>query len=200
MTSVPEDHDAMSFLDSIVEEDKPMVLSHWDQVVKDKVPIKFQTKIRKPWKCHSTENSDMASDFTTILCTGYPDLDSDGNAQSLVRCLMDISEQRWIQDCLRSQVEATLEMKGTQENFIDMTFDEIRSPLSAVLHCADEIITALDGCRASTNGFTSKNTDGCPSELGKSNMNLQDVIKDVMEAAHTILYRAQHRRRTVDGL
>jgi signal transduction histidine kinase/CheY-like chemotaxis protein len=200
MTSIAPEHPPMSWLEAVVAEDKPLLLDAWQQLSKGKAPVKYKARIRKPWRGYSTANGDMEAEVTTVLSAGYPDLDSEGNVKSIMSCIMDISEQQWIQDRLRSQMERALEMKRTQENFIDMTSHEIRNPLSAVLHCADEIIASLSGYRAKTNGGLPGDTNGLRAELRAAKMNFQDVIKDAVDAAQTIVYCVQHQKRIVDGL
>ncbi len=80
-----------------------------------------------------------------------------------------------------------------------MTSHEIRNPLSAVLHCAEEIITSLDGYLApksttkSTSPRNSHTTHRLPLEL-------EELLASTTEAAQTISYCVQHQKRIVDDI
>merc|ERR1711881_278861 len=74
----------------------------------------------------------------------------------------------------RAAQEAT-ERKEQQERFIDMISHEIRNPLSAVLHCSEDIEEAIQD---------QKNVD----------------VKTIKESVETINLCIQHQRNIVDDV
>lgn len=84
----------------------------------------------------------------------------------------DITGQKAAQNVIQRRMEEALETKRQQENFIDMTSHEMRNPLSALIHCTDEII---ENCHARPEGH----------------------IESSLEAAYTIEYCAKHIRNII---
>ncbi|KAI9684324.1 MAG: hypothetical protein M1820_010895 [Bogoriella megaspora] len=93
--------------------------------------------------------------------------------------VVDITE---IKSAELSQEKAAVEAqqrKEQQERFIDMVSHEIRNPLSAVLHLADEIKDASDSLKS------------------KYDVNL---LAEIIDAADTILLCVQHQNVLVDDI
>lgn len=103
------------------------------------------------------------------------------------------SQLRWAENVQKLGMEEALESKRQQENtselcfrgnkstnssFIDKTSHEVRNPLSAVVQCADSIITSLTEMLA----------------LQNVSPELRSLIDDSFDAVHTILSRAQHQK------
>ncbi len=83
-----------------------------------------------------------------------------------------------------------------------MTSHEMRNPLSAMIHCADAIITSINDYRSMVNKEQQASDRAIPSssgfsELGPCNLP-EDLLDDVLEAADTIIYCALHQKRIVD--
>lgn len=84
-----------------------------------------------------------------------------------------------------------------------MTSHELRNPLSAMLHCADEIINSLQNYRSIT-PIRANGTNGESSSSGKHGLKLESpadkLLDDAVEAADTIIYCAMHQKRIVDDI
>lgn len=55
-----------------------------------------------------------------VLCSGYPELNSDGTVKNIVVWLTDISAQKGAERGLRKKMDEAIELKRQQENFIDV--------------------------------------------------------------------------------
>ncbi|CAK3811757.1 histidine kinase [Lecanosticta acicola] len=60
-------------------------------------------------------------------------------------CIVDISSEKSAELAERKAAKQARERKEQQERFIDMISHEIRNPLSAVLHCSEDISEAVQG-------------------------------------------------------
>lgn len=88
-------------------------------------------------------------------------------------------------------------MKRQQERFIDMTSHEMRNPLSALIGCADEIITSLSEFRKvvkANNSMVDKQ-----NSLKETPIPLQ-LVEEAIEAADIIIYCAMHQKRIIDDI
>lgn len=73
------------------------------------------------------------------------------------------------------------ERKEQQERFIDMVSHEIRNPLSAVLHLAEEVKEVAQ-------------------EIGSTHPDAKDQVSDILDAADTILLCVSHQNTLVDDI
>lgn len=109
--------------------------------------------------------------------SAYPELEEDGSVDTLVSCIMDISQQKWSESLQRKRTEEALASKRLHEAFIDMTSHEMRNPLGAVIHCCDDIIMSLEGEATGSGGVT------------------KEDIANALDAAKTILHCSIHQKR-----
>lgn len=126
----------------VVEEDQPAVESAMQKIIHEGTPQTCEVRFKIPWKAvdsHGTEITAPRWAYSTFL----PVRSSDGSIQSFCGCVSDISLQKWQLERERLRKEEALESKRQQENFIDMTSHEMRNPLSAIIHCADDVIASL---------------------------------------------------------
>ncbi|ESZ92001.1 putative histidine kinase M2QJp [Sclerotinia borealis F-4128] len=166
----------------------------WSEVVNNKNSRTFQSRFKKPWKAQEL-NTDGEEQWTEthLLIALYPDLDDEGNVSTIMSCITEISELKWSENQLRARMEQALEMKQQQERFIDMTSHEMRNPLSALIGCADEILSSL---------HEYKNLMNSSGENGKilSTELPINLIDGAIEATDTIIYCAMHQKRIIDDI
>lgn len=81
-----------------------------------------------------------------------------------------------------------------------MISHEIRNPLSAVLHCADEIISTLNECLSLTPPPSPKTANGAFCIYNPNIDKLKSTIENTVDAAETIAYCVQHQKRIVDDV
>ncbi|TGO51484.1 hypothetical protein BCON_0160g00090 [Botryotinia convoluta] len=169
----------------------------WSECVEEKKPLTFQTRIDTPWRAPElTTDGEEQWGETHLLLTLYPDLDDEGNVSTIMSCITDITELKWSENQLRAKMEQALEMRRQQERFIDMTSHEMRNPLSALIGCADEILSSLHEYEDSINKC---------SGLGKvhestSTESPAHLISSAIEATDTIIYCAMHQKRIIDDI
>lgn len=90
--------------------------------------------------------------------------------------IVDISSEKSAELAERKDAEEARERKQQQERFIDMISHEIRNPLSAILHCTEDIDDAMD------------------------NADTKLDIAGVREATETIQLCITHQRHIVDDV
>ncbi|KAL3426050.1 histidine kinase hhk13p [Phlyctema vagabunda] len=166
--------------------------------------MSVQTATRKPWRAPDLDlNGNPQYTDTYILLNLYADLDEFGGIQSVMSCITDISELKWKESLLRTRMNEAITMQQQQEKFIDMTSHEMRNPLSALIGCADEIITSL-------NDYWSLISPGQISDQGETGLGITTnlppsiappkLLCDALEAAETIIYCAMHQKRIIDDI
>lgn len=173
------------------------VMKAWSEVVNQKKSRTFQTRIDKPWKAPElTADGEEQWGETHLLVALFPDLDDEGSVSTIMSCITDISELKWSENQLRARMEQALEMKKQQERFIDMTSHEMRNPLSALISCADEILSSLHEYKTSMETFC----DGGKIRKLLSTELPTYLIDDAIEATDTIIYCAMHQKRIIDDI
>lgn len=104
-----------------------------------------------------------------VLVSGYRENDHEHNT---MLWMIDITAHKTAEDLLRRRMDEAVEEKQQKERFVDTISHEIRNPLSAMIHCTDEII---ENVRQTTT----------------------EKSHTVLEAAETISYCTQHIRNIV---
>lgn len=99
-----------------------------------------------------------------------------------VCAVIDITPNKAQELAQRRAAQEALERKEQQERFIDMISHEIRNPLSAILHCAEEILEIVELREESK----SKNSDSKDSTIA--------------ESAETIKLCVTHQKNIVDDI
>ncbi|KAF3049667.1 hypothetical protein E8E11_009231 [Didymella keratinophila] len=95
--------------------------------------------------------------------------------------VVDITEIKQAQLAQEKAATEAQERKEQQERFIDMVSHEIRNPLSAVMHLAEEV---KDVTR----------------EIGSNHEDIKEQVSDIMDAADTILLCVSHQNTLVDDI
>ncbi|CAG5169322.1 uncharacterized protein ALTATR162_LOCUS7026 [Alternaria atra] len=98
-----------------------------------------------------------------------------------ISAIVDITEIKNAQLTQERAATEARERKDQQERFIDMISHEIRNPLSAVLHLAEEVKEVT-------------------REIGNSHKELHDQVADIIDAADTILLCVSHQSNLVDDI
>ncbi|PQE33671.1 hypothetical protein CJF32_00010852 [Rutstroemia sp. NJR-2017a WRK4] len=175
------------------------VTSVWEQVVTGKKPLQLHTRINIPWKAPDlTPDGKEQWTETYLLLDLYPDFDDEGNVSTIMSCISNISGIKWTENQLRTKMEQALEMKKQQERFIDMTSHEMRNPLSALIGCADEILSSLHEYQDYLEGY--KKTASAKELRKHPNLAKTHLIEEAIEAADTIIYCAMHQKRIIDDI
>ncbi|KAI1744873.1 hypothetical protein F4680DRAFT_443352 [Xylaria scruposa] len=142
--------------------------------------------------------SEGGRDYTNdcyVLATGFPKFGEDGILKYIDFWVTDISAQKMTAKILSDKMEEAIHLNNQQEKFIDMISHEIRNPLSAVLHCGEQVVdvghTALD---------TISRESLLPATLAPLRQMLEKQIDTTVDAAKTIMYCVQHQKQIVDDV
>lgn len=106
---------------------------------------------------------------------------SEDSEAGFICAVVDITEIKQAQLAQEKAAIEAQERKEQQERFIDMVSHEIRNPLSAVMHLAEEV---KDVTR----------------EIGLNHEDIKDQVSDIMDAADTILLCVSHQNTLVDDI
>ncbi|KAF9700944.1 hypothetical protein EKO04_000007 [Ascochyta lentis] len=119
-----------------------------------------------------------------VLCSIFPDMKSDGEVEAMIGCFTDISQQKWGEQIQAAHALNAQESKRQLETFIDTTSHEMRNPLSAIVQCADSIIS------------THKAFEGSPD----SQHTIQSILDAAIDSAETIVQCSKHMKTIVDDV
>ncbi|EOA87901.1 uncharacterized protein SETTUDRAFT_168709 [Exserohilum turcica Et28A] len=169
------------------EEDLAYCESLFEKLVVNHENVCFELRTRIPWLPPSEASQTLPEDaqhFRWILCSAYPEMGPNGELIEVVGNVIDISRQKWSEGIQKSRTDSALQGKLHLEHFIDTTSHEMRNPLSAIMQCADSIISAF-----THNEHHALTTRG-PSPF----------LDSTLDAAQTIAQCAQHMRHIVDDI
>lgn len=106
---------------------------------------------------------------------------SEDPESGFICAVVDITEIKQAQLTQEKAATEAQERKEQQERFIDMVSHEIRNPLSAVLHLAEEVKDVAN-------------------EIGANHKGAKSQVADIMDAADTILLCVSHQNTLVDDI
>lgn len=133
-----------------------------------------------------------------VVATGFSQFKEDGTIDHMDFWVTDISGQKMAVKVLTDKMEEAIRSKTQQERFMDMISHEIRNPLSAVLHCSEEIIESIKKGSAVLDWVFHDNAIRDSGKSGKEILKKQ--ISSALEAANTIVYCVQHQKQIVDDV
>lgn len=113
-----------------------------------------------------------------VLVTGFREDD-----EHVICWVTDISAQKAAANTLKEQMQEAILQRTRQENFIDMISHEIRNPLSAVLHCSEDIIRCANSIHSTGDVRDARS-----------------AAHEALESAQTISYCVEHQKRIVDDV
>lgn len=157
-----------SLLSCIRLDDVPSVDAHLQRARTGSGPVTFECRLEKKATRPAVSPGSGVPDQVPawILVTAYTEMDPTPHT---ICWTIDITAHKVAEQVLRQQMDEAVEMRRQQEHFIDMISHEVRNPLSAVVHCTQEII------------------ESCESSRGA-------ISNDILESAKTVEYCAQHIR------
>ncbi|KAF2502660.1 hypothetical protein BU16DRAFT_16651 [Lophium mytilinum] len=172
----------------VTPEDLKLCESIFARLVTQQAAQTFELKTKMHWKPPkvTSPQSQTQTHFVWILCSAWPEIGPDGEVIEIVGCVTDISRQKWAEGIQKIRSENALESKRQLETFIDTTSHEMRNPLSAVMQCADGIITSYSGAKRTSSSDPPTAYSG--------------LIDTGLDAAQTIIQCAQHMKRIVDDI
>lgn len=131
-----------------------------------------------------------------VLVTGFPNTKEDGSLTSMDFWTANISAKKMAVQVFSDKMAETKRLNSEQEKFMDMIGHEIRNPLSAVLHCGEELVDAMTFGRDALDTITCDSTSH--ANAPPLNQALKKQLDGALDAAETIVYCVQHQKRIVD--
>jgi PAS domain S-box-containing protein len=184
------------WLKSFHHEDVSMLEFLFIDLMGGKKPFTVESRVQRSHKAKDSRSSSPERP-AWILVSAYPELTNSGTVKNVICWLTDISAQKREERNLRKRMDDALEMKRQQENFIDMISHEIRNPLSAQLHCAEEVITLANGY---ISAIESARPTPEPLTTIHAPARLKNCLGKIIEAAQIISYCVHHQKRIVDDV
>ncbi|KAI2607851.1 hypothetical protein GGR54DRAFT_643934 [Hypoxylon sp. NC1633] len=133
-----------------------------------------------------------------VLATGFTQFRDDGSVDYIDFWVTDISGQKMAVKVLQDKMEEAIRSKTQQEHFMDMISHEIRNPLSAVLHCSEEIIESIKKGAMTLDWVFDESLTPDTSDFARDGLKKQ--ISSALDAANTIEYCVQHQKQIVDDV
>lgn len=168
-----------SFLDVYWDDDRSRAIGVWEKLLAGGDHVTAELRVKRQYKPPVGEPEPA---HIHIMAFPYRE---NGVIKSVMACTTDISRLKWAQSFQARLAAEAREAKRQQEAFIDVVSHEMRNPLSAIVHCADAITSAVDECQAQL------------SEIPEPCL---DALKDNMSSAHIILQCANHQKRIIDDV
>ncbi|KAF2654672.1 putative histidine kinase HHK11p, partial [Lophiostoma macrostomum CBS 122681] len=182
-------NDVMEAWQSIVfAEDIAYCEGLFAKLVVDKAHISFELKTKMAWTPPEAlpQSENTQEHYRWVLCSAYPELDANSNITEIVGNVTDISKQKWAEGVQKQRSENAMESKKHLEHFMDTVSHEMRNPLSAIMQCADGILTSY---------YPAEGELHVPSPTTYS-----DLLDQTLDAAQTIAQCTQHMKRIVDDI
>lgn len=193
-----EEHARLKWLDCVVDEDREFIAKEWYEVTVNKRPIRNQGRLKTPWKPAVLDPALFGKNevyYTWAECHAVPLFNKDGNVEHVVGCLTDITHLRWTTRMQELRAKEALTETRQREEFMKMTSHELMNPLSAVVQCADTIISSLDEINKT---LSTTHDNVLHDDNSKSYGEIKTIILRNIEIARIILGCGEHQKRIVD--
>ena len=170
LTTNKGQNDFRAWPESIHPEDYERVMGAYRQAFSDREELRIE------FRCAADAKGEEG-DWRLFL---FRPLSEEPEA-GFICAVVDITEIKQAQIAQEKAASEAQDRKQQQERFIDMVSHEIRNPLSAVLHLAEEV---KDVAR----------------EISTNHKDIHNGIADIMDAADTILLCVSHQNTLVDDI
>lgn len=182
--------DAQPWLQYVCAEHLAKTKQHFVDLQTKKGPHTIEMRLNR--KFSIVEGDKILENDIWVLSTGLQEYSADGEIDHIDFWVTDISAQKMAAKLLNDKMEEAIRTRTQQERFIDMISHEIRNPLSAVLHCGEEIIDSIKQCTNKSN----KSLMNGPLSTASS----ETLLANALDAANTIMYCVQHQKQIVDDV
>jgi signal transduction histidine kinase/CheY-like chemotaxis protein len=191
----PTPNTKLPFLEVVHPDDVEMCQQFYNAICLSPDPITREVRLCRPWSLPGQHH--VPTQSADLLISGHSECGADGLAHSLVWWATDISAQKAAARAVIDKMEEAMRQKAQQETFIDMISHEIRNPMSAILHCAEEILHSAKRCdghyldmKSNPEEFVCIGIDG----------DLTEQRENVVDAAQTILYCIEYQKRIIEDV
>ncbi|KAJ6149589.1 hypothetical protein N7471_000788 [Penicillium samsonianum] len=158
------------WLRSVHPDDYDRVSIEYREAVSSKQRLRFEYHTRDPDSIWCVMTLDRLND-KDVQCFGL------GDGAMFICTIADITPEKKAELLQRQAAEEAQERKKQQERFIDMISHEIRNPLSAIVHCTEDIQEAIYNKE--------------PGEIS---------VMDITEATETISLCIRHQKKIVNDV
>lgn len=189
--------DPQPWLKYVHQEDLQRTKDFFLRLTKNSRPESCEIR-HKSKKYTMSEGEGGVSIDAWVSMMGFSEFKEDGTLDYIDFWVTDISAHKMAAKVLTNKMEEAIRLKTQQERFIDMVSHEIRNPLSAVLHCGEEIVEAMETSSALLNTMVDQPTLSSPCALSKAALKRQ--LQASLEASQTIMYCVQHQKQIVDDV
>ncbi|KAF9693531.1 hypothetical protein EKO04_008284 [Ascochyta lentis] len=168
------------------KESVPMGQAKFEALAVTKEPQSFELRLTNS-RCVPNIGADESlpeQQRKWVLCSIFPELSEEGEILEIIGCLTDITQQKWGEQLQADQATRAQESKRQLESFIDTTSHEMRNPLSAIVQCADSIISSHKTLEQLTSGDES----------------YQNISLAIVDSAETIVQCSKHMKTIVDDV
>ncbi|KAK6859059.1 hypothetical protein PG995_004912 [Apiospora arundinis] len=160
-------------------------------------PFSMELKLKD--KTFRMEDGDeIVESSVWVLATGFTKFKEDGSVDYIDFWVTDISAQKLAEKILTEKMDEAIRLKTHQERFIDMISHEIRNPLSAVLHCGEEVVEAMQKCLDDIASVPDVSAASSGHALVLHT--LRSHLDSAIDSANTIMYCVQHQKQIVDDV
>ncbi|KAH4000151.1 hypothetical protein HBI81_052540 [Parastagonospora nodorum] len=173
--------------DALIDEQHvPLGQAKFEALMETKQHQSLELRLKRTFDVSKPNSNDPnpPQESMWVLLSIFPELTEDGEVVEIIGCFTDISQQKWGEKLQATQASNAQESKRQLENFIDTTSHEMRNPLSAIVQCADSIISTH-------------------KEFGNST-NYQEIYRKILDttidAAETIVQCSKHMKTIVDDV
>ncbi|KAG7117887.1 Hybrid signal transduction histidine kinase K like protein [Verticillium longisporum] len=170
----------MSFMEQIEDGSKKTMLEGWERLVRDHQAWTGELQLKK-LRVQPVDLHGESIDYW-VMATAQPEFAPDGSVRSVMGSITDISHLKWAQGLQNRRLQEAEETRRQQNEFIDITSHEMRNPLSAILQCADDILSTLG------------------QHHSQQKMPSKEDVEACMDAAQTISLCVQHQKSIVDDI
>ncbi|UPX17010.1 uncharacterized protein EKO05_0007387 [Ascochyta rabiei] len=164
----------------------PLGQAKFEELAVTKQPQSFELRLANTWCIPNLGADDSVPERQPkwVLTSIFPELSEEGEILEIIGCITEISQQKWGEQLQATQATRAQESKRQLESFIDTTSHEMRNPLSAIVQCADSIIS-------SHNIF----------ERSRSHdETYQKLLLATVDSAETIVQCSKHMKTIVDDV
>ncbi|KAF3040586.1 hypothetical protein E8E11_005475 [Didymella keratinophila] len=169
----------LAFLDAYYDTDRHKAENVWEKLLAGHDHVTAELRLKRLYKPPVGEPEPA---HIHIMAFPYRE---NGEIKSVMACTTDISRLKWAQSFQARLAAEAREAKRQQEAFIDVVSHEMRNPLSAIVHCADAITSAVEECQA---------------QLSTIPEPCLEALNDNIASANIILQCANHQKRIIDDV
>ncbi|THW14775.1 hypothetical protein D6D24_05300 [Aureobasidium pullulans] len=131
-----------------------------------------------------SESNNSQPDVAYLRSAAYAEVNGDGSLKAVTGITIDYSIEVAHLRETNAKMEAALEAKRAQENFMDMVSHEMRNPLHAIIQCAEEAEDLL-------NQLQKAHKAASPPSI---------ITQKCSAAIDTILYCGGHQKQLIDDV